>query len=408
MRRLYSLSIYFYSLAIRLATFKNKKAKLWVEGRKNTFDFLTKKCKDNQEIIWIHCASLGEFEQGRPLISSIKERKPEYKILLTFFSPSGYEIQKNFALADIITYLPIDTISNAKKFIHIVQPKYIFFIKYEYWFNYINEAFKQKIPFYIVSSIFRKNHYFFRFYAKWFQKNLNQISYFFLQNQESKDLLNSIGITQCDVYGDTRFDTVAALEKKNNPIIEKFIENSTPIIAGSTWYEDEKIIGSFIHRNKTKWIIVPHEIDEKHLNQIRNLFSQSECIFYSEITPNTIINNYKILIIDKIGILRYLYHYATIAYIGGGFGKGIHNILEAATYGLAVVFGPNYKKFQEARDLIAQQAAFSIQNEKDLENILQKLLNDTSFHLQASKAAKEYIFSQKGTSKKIFSFVFEN
>ncbi len=408
MRQLYSLFIYFYSLAIRLAALKNKKAKLWVEGRRNTFDYLIEKCKGEQQFIWFHCASLGEFEQGRTLISLIKENKPNYKILLTFFSPSGYEIQRNNTLADIITYLPIDSVQNAKKFIRIVKPSYIFFVKYEYWFNYINEAFKQNIPFYSIASIFRKNQYFFKPYAKWFRKELNKITYFYTQNQESKHLLNSIGISQCDIYGDTRFDTVAELNKKENPIIEKFIGNKPTVLAGSTWKEDEKIIASIIYSNQYKWIIAPHEVDEKHLMQLRNLFSQFECVFYSEITPEMFLENYKILIIDKIGLLRYLYYYANLAYIGGGFGKGIHNTLEAVTYGLAVVFGPNYKKFQEAHDLIKQHIAYPIRNAKELDAILQKFHNDTPFFLQISKAAKEYIHLQKGASEKIFSSVFEN
>lgn len=403
----YNIGIRLYACAIGLASLFSIKAKRWMQGRKHIFKTLTS-FKTADKIIWFHCASLGEFEQGRTLIELIKTHKPEYKILLTFFSPSGYEIRKNYAYADLVCYLPIDTPRNVKRFFSIVHPEYIFFIKYEFWFNYMQEAYKRNIPFYYVSAIFRKNQWFFTFYGAWFRKQLSKATYFFTQNETSKQLLNSIHIHQCDVYSDTRFDTVAAFTKQSDPIVEQFSANKPVLIAGSTWYEDEKIISSVVHQNEFKWIIVPHEIGEKHLQQIRTLFSEFGCVFYTEITPDRDITNCKVLVIDKIGILRTIYHYAFIAYIGGGFGKGIHNTLEAATYGLPVIFGPNYKRFQEACDLINLQSAFSIQNTNDLENILHKLIHDKLFYLKASENAQTYINTQKGASQKIYSFVFED
>lgn len=407
MHRIYNIGIHLYAYAIRVVSLVNTKAKLWVKGRKHSFESLASHCKPNDKIIWFHCASLGEFEQGRTLIELIKKNKPDYKILLSFFSPSGYEIRKNYPMADLVCYLPHDTPHNVKRFFSIVHPEYIFFIKYEFWFNYIQEAYKRNIPLYYVSAIFREKQWLFSFYAKWYRKQLSKASYFFTQNETSKLLLNRIGIHQCEVYGDTRFDTVAALSKQSDPIIERFSANKPLMIAGSTWLEDEKILSKVIHSYDYKWIIVPHEIGDKHLTQMRELFAKFACLFYTKITSDTDITDSKVLIIDKIGILRYLYHYASMAYIGGGFGKGIHNTLEAATYGLPVIFGPNYKRFQEACDLIDRQAAFSIQEAKDLNLILHKLLHDNTFYKEASKEAKDYVNTRKGSSEKIFSFVFK-
>ncbi|NLJ83270.1 MAG: 3-deoxy-D-manno-octulosonic acid transferase [Bacteroidales bacterium] len=405
MRFFYNLSIKLYTSAIYIASLKNKKAKLWIKGRKNLFKDLENKCKNKQHIIWFHCASLGEFEQGRPLIEMIKKEKPETTILLTFFSPSGYEYRKNYALADIITYLPADTSRNAKKFLSIVQPKHIFFIKYEYWFNYINEAFKQKIPFYMISAIFRKNQRFFAPYGFWFRKELSKITHFFLQNEESKKLLNSIHITQCDVVGDTRFDTVSELSPYKDSIIDSFCEHQEVFIAGSTWKEDELMLKSHIKNRDVKWIIAPHEIYQERISQIKTFFDSLGCISYTEAHKITNFNPYKILIIDKIGMLKNIYHYGKIAYIGGGFGKGIHNVLEAATFGKPIIFGPNYKHFKEANDLVEKRVAFSVRNDNELITTIKNLSQPTLLQ-KTSDAARTYIDTHKGASKKIFSFVF--
>lgn len=406
MRLIYTFAIGLYEFLIRIASIRNKKASLWVKGRKNVFNELSLKCKSSDNFIWIHCASLGEFEQARAFIELLRERKTDFKILLTFFSPSGYEVRKNYPSVDVITYLPIDTPKNVKKFLSIVHPKYIFFIKYEYWFNYINQAYKQHIPFYVVSAIFRKNQRFFKFYGFWFRKELKKITYFFTQNDESKRLLNSIDITQCEVYGDTRFDTVSTLQAVRYPIIDKFCENNRIMIAGSTWFEDEKLLYDYINNNTYKWIIVPHEINEAHLEKIKYLYKDLGCVFYSEVSPTTNFSNAKILIVNAIGILRTMYHYAEVAYIGGGFGKGIHNVLEAATFGKPVIFGPNFKNFREACELIEKNAAFSVTNQNELSTIFTKLNQEEDLLLHASKTASNYVLSQIGASQKILSAVF--
>ena len=407
MRILYSIVIHLYISAIYIASHKSNKAKLWINGRKNTLNDLKEKCKDKKNIIWFHCASLGEFEQGRSLIELIKKEKPEYTILLTFFSPSGYEIRKNYPYADIISYLPADTCRNSNRFLEIVKPKFIFFVKYEYWFNYIHEAHKQHIPFYIISAILRKNQRFFKFYGFWFRKQLSKISYFFTQNEETKKLLKSIHITQCEVFGDTRFDTVSELSPLIDSKIEKFIDNKQTFIAGSTWYADEKIIASFMNEHDSKWIIAPHEIHQEHLQQLQTLFSKYGCLLYTDIFENTNFADSKVLIINTIGLLKGIYHYGKVAYIGGGFGKGIHNVLEAATFGKPIVFGPNYKHFREACDLIEKKAAFSIHNESDFSKIMNIFIQDSIFIEKASLTAKKYVEKQKGTSERIFSFVFK-
>lgn len=403
---MYTFAIGFYSFIIRIASVKNSKARLWIKGRKNVFDELSLKCKSSDNYIWIHCASLGEFEQARAFMELLRERKPDFKIVLTFFSPSGYEVRKNYPSVDIITYLPIDTPKNAKRFLSIVDPKYIFFIKYEYWFNFINQAYKKHIPFYVVSAIFRKNQRFFKYYGFWFRKELKKITYFFTQNVESKKLLHSIDITQSKVSGDTRFDTVSTLQAVKYPIIDTFCENNRIMIAGSTWFEDEKLLFDYIKNNTYKWIIVPHEINEVHLEKIKYLYKDLGYVFYSEDSATTDFSNAKILIINTIGILRNIYHYAEVAYIGGGFGKGIHNVLEAATFGKPIVFGPNYQNFKEACELIEKEAAFSVKDENELSAILTKLNQDKELLLNASKTASDYVFSQIGASQKILSAVF--
>ncbi|MBP7101938.1 MAG: 3-deoxy-D-manno-octulosonic acid transferase [Bacteroidales bacterium] len=403
---MYTFAIGFYNLLIHIASINNEKARLWVRGRKNVFDELFLQCKSSDKYIWVHCASLGEFEQARAFIELLKQKKPEFKIVLTFFSPSGYEVRKNYPSADIITYLPIDTPKNAKRFLSIVHPQYIFFIKYEYWFNYINHAYKQHIPFYVVSAIFRKNQRFFKFYGFWFRKELKKITYFFTQNEESKKLLNSINISQCGVYGDTRFDTVSTLQAVKYPIIDSFCENNRIMLAGSSWLEDEKLLFDYIKNNTYKWIIVPHEINETHLQQIKYLYKNLGCVFYSEVSPETDFSDVKILIVNIIGILRNIYHYAEVAYIGGGFGKGIHNVLEAATFSKPIIFGPNYRKFKEACDLIAINAAFPVKDENELSAIFTKLNQDKDLLFKASNTASNYVLSQIGASRKILSAVF--
>jgi len=358
---LYNISIWLYVIAIRITALFNAKAKLWIIGREDIFQKLTKATKDEEDLVWFHCASLGEFEQGKPIIETYKQKYPTHKILLTFFSASGYEIRKNYKGADWVFYLPSDTKTNAKRFISIIKPVKVIFIKYEFWFNYMTELKKQNIPFYSVSTIFRKEQVFFKY--KWFAKQLNNVSHFFVQDKNSKELLKNIGFSNCTVTGDTRFDSVIANTQNaiSIPLIEKFSKNKTTIICGSTWPKDEAILAKYIKENPNyNYIIAPHE-----LQHISALQKQTNTLLFSK-ANNTNISNSNVLIIDSIGILSNIYQYGKLAYIGGGFGVGIHNILEAVAFGLPVIFGPNYQKFNEATELIKQKGAVSISNYTEL------------------------------------------
>lgn len=401
----YNLSILFYRLLVSIASIFNPKARLWIKGRQNIFQTIQSKIQDNNsKIIWFHCASLGEFEQGRPVIEKIKETYSDYKILLTFFSPSGYEIRKNYNKADYIFYLPIDTPSNAKKFIKTIKPSAAFFIKYEFWYNYLSELKKQNIPTFLISGIFRENHYFFKPYASWFRKQLNNFDYFFVQNKTSQNLLNSIGIKNVTISGDTRFDRVFQIAKQVNEIeiVRLFCESKKTIIAGSTWEKDEKIISAFDFSNY-KLIIAPHEIGGNHISSIETLFKSKKTIRYSSATIESI-QQYEILIIDNIGMLSSLYQYGAIAYIGGGFGAGIHNILEPATFGLPVIFGPNYSKFTEAKELIKLGGAFSINSEIEFKKSIEIISSENKLS-EASSISKNYVKQNIGATDSILNSI---
>ena len=412
MRFLYNISIYSYYFAIHIASIFNPKAKLWVRGRKNIFEILKSKIQNSESdnIIWFHCASLGEFEQGRPLIEKYKIRYPASKILLTFFSPSGYEIRKNYSGADHIFYLPIDTPSNAKKFIEIVKPSAVFFVKYEFWFNYLNELKNKNIPTYLVSGIFREDHYFFKSSGIWFRKQLNCFTHFFLQDERSQELLNSIDYKNTTITGDTRFDRVFEVSKNVREIdlVKQFVDGKKIIIAGSTWGGDEEMISNYFTNDRQlstnyQLIIAPHEIDEAHINSIIQQFNNSKCLRYSKANESNI-KEAQVLIIDNIGMLSSLYQYGMVAFIGGGFGKGIHNILEAATFGLPVIFGPNYQKFAEAKELIKLGGAFSIHDISEFEKTM-SLLNDEQVLKTASQISRMYVQGRIGASDKILNAI---
>ena len=394
MNILYTISIQLYIIAIHIAALFNAKAKLWVKGRKTIFQKLTEAIKEDQAIVWFHCASLGEFEQGKPIIEGYKLKYPNHKILLTFFSPSGYEIQKNYDVVDWVFYLSADTKKNAKKFINIVNPIKVIFIKYEFWFNYMAECKKQNIPFYSVSSIFRKEQYFFKY--DFFAKQLYNVSHFFVQDNNSKELLQKIGFSNCTVAGDTRFDSVIANTQNaiSTPLIEEFCENKTTIICGSTWPKDEAILAKYIKENPNyNYIIAPHE-----MYNISELKKQTNALLFSK-ADSTNISNSNVLIIDSIGILSNIYKYGDLAYIGGGFGSGIHNILEAVAHGLPVVFGPNYQKFKEANELIELEAAKDISNHSELETTI------LSFIDFDSSISKNYIKNNAGATEIIISSI---
>lgn len=419
MRFLYNISLHIYNALIHISASVNPKAKLWVNGRKNIFKALQSEIGNQKPvvseaepsaIIWFHCASLGEFEQGRPLMENIRKQDSNIRILLTFFSPSGYEIRKNFPGADFVFYLPIDTPFNVRKFIEIVNPKSVFFIKYEFWFNYLTELKNRNIPTYLVSGIFRQDHYFFKWYGRWFQKHLNCFTHFYLQDEASEKRLRSIGFNNTNISGDTRFDRVAEIAKSVKPIdlVEQFIMGNKVLIVGSSWVEDEKIISSYFATKKTetsnyKLIIAPHEVNENHIQSIIQQFGISKITRYSQSNSSTI-KDADVLIIDNIGLLSSLYQYGTIAFIGGGFGKGIHNILEAATFGLPIMFGPNYQKFKEASELIQSGGAFCINDVSEFEKTIE-LLSDKVVLQTASFIAKNYIKSRIGATDKILNSI---
>ncbi len=408
MKLLYLAGIYAYSLFIKAATYFNPKAHLFVKGRKNWQKTLAAKIETNARYIWIHCASLGEFEQGRPLIEAIRNHLPEYRIVLTFFSPSGYEVRKNYDQADVVSYLPLDTIKNARTFLRMVQPEKAFFIKYEYWYFYINELRKKGIPLYIVSAIFRDDQQFFKdsSWGKWYRQMLHKTTHFFIQDEKSARLLQSIGIENYTITGDTRFDRVAAIAKsaREIPIIEKFRGNKTLLIAGSTWKQDEELLASYLNKHKNlKLIIAPHEVNQINLTRLETLFNEAVLLSKAD---DEISDTCQVLIIDSIGMLSSLYRYGHIAYIGGGFGAGIHNILEAATFGLPVLFGPNYQKFREAVDLKKLGGAFPVAEYNSLEKTLLRLANNPSKREEASQLCRNYIAQNIGATNKILQEVF--
>ena len=397
---LYRFGLSIFYILMKFASLWHPKAKLWVNGRQNWEKELRKKVGKIESSVWFHFASLGEFEQGRPVLEALKKAEPETNIIISFFSPSGYEIHKNYPLALAVCYLPLDTARNAATFIEIIKPKYAVFTKYEYWFYFFRTLHQQHIPLYLISGIFRKNQAFFKCYGGFYRQMLSFITYFFVQNEESKTLLNSLGIIQVSINGDTRFDRVAenAKNKKELKEIEAFCGSSKVLVAGSTWPADEELLNSIIERyTNWKFIIAPHEIAEASLQRLEEQLL-GKTIRYSNLEVHKLTVP-QVLIIDNIGLLSSLYAYGTIAYIGGGFGKGIHNTLEAAAFGLPVIFGPNYQKFQEAKDLIELKAGFSISNQAELNDCFKLLQADTEN--SAGAKAKAYVDSHTGATVQI-------
>lgn len=406
MRVIYSFGIFLYGLLIRLASLWNEKARFWIDGRKNILSRIADDLKDNDSsIIWIHSASLGEFEQGRPLIEVLKEKHPEVKIFLTFFSPSGYEIRKDYPLADYIYYLPEDSVSNAHQLINLVKPKMAVFIKYEYWYNYMNELNKVQTPLIFISGIFRPSQPFFKFYGGWVLNHLQQATHFFVQNNDSVQLLKEVGIEGVSKSGDTRFDRVSSITSKVEPnsILEEFKNKQELFLGGSTWSPDEQIIKELhLQHAKLKLVIAPHLIDENHIIQIEDLFPDS--IRYSK-AKGADLKEIPVLIIDNMGMLSSLYQYADFAMIGGGFGVGIHNTLEAATFGMPIFIGPNFQKFQEAKDLIELRVITVIENAQELNLAVTRLLNDDTEVQSVSEQSREYVKSNTGATQLILEFV---
>ncbi len=404
---LYDFGIGFYAFVLRLIAPFHPKAKLWVDGRKNLLEQIEQTIEQGQNPIWFHFASLGEFEQGRSVMEAIKKKYPQEKILVTFFSPSGYTIRRDTPLADYVFYLPLDTVHNARRFLAIVKPKFAVFTKYEYWYHYFRELTRFKIPLFLVSAIFREEQVFFTWYGGFFRGILRQVTFFFAQNMDSVHLLKAIHIKKAGLAGDTRFDRVAELprQRKHVGAVEQFIAGTDKIlVAGSTWPEDERILADCLAEHPNwKIVLAPHEIGEGHLEQLRQVFPAA--LFYSAVAEATSVQiaAARVLIIDNIGLLSSLYAYGKIAYIGGGFGAGIHNTLEAATYGMPVIFGPKYAKFQEAIDLIELGAGFSISNSPQLTELITAFGNQEKLEI-VSRIAAAYVREKAGATQIIMKY----
>ncbi|MBP5348513.1 MAG: 3-deoxy-D-manno-octulosonic acid transferase [Bacteroidaceae bacterium] len=400
---IYSVGIYLYAGAITLASLFNKKARLLVKGHRQIFRTLQEQVDKSASYLWFHASSLGEFEQGRPLIERIHNKHPECRILLTFFSPSGYEVRKDYKGADIVCYIPFDTPLNVRKFLDAVKIEKAFFIKYEFWPNFLRGLNKRKIEIFSISSIFRDNQLFFKWYGKGYAKALTYFKHLFVQDRHSKDLLYSIGITNVSIVGDTRADRVieVAAASKQFPIIEKFVNGNPTFIAGSSWPADEELfIPYFMPKRDWKLIIAPHEIHEEHLAEIEGRLEGRDCIRLSKATIDNI-KGYDTLIIDCFGMLSSIYRYGHIAYIGGGFGVGIHNILEAAVFDIPVLFGPNNQRFREAQDLKRLKGGFEITDAYSFRILIDKFISDPGFLKKAGRNAGDYVRSNSGTSDRI-------
>jgi len=404
---LYNISIFLYSGAVKIASLFNDKARKWVDGRKNWQVLLQQAINKEARYVWFHASSLGEFEQGRPVIEEFRSKYPQYKILLTFFSPSGYEVRKNYTGADYVCYLPADTRRNARKFIDTVDPAMVFFIKYEFWFNYIEAIHKKNIPLFFFSVKFRPGQHFFKWYGGWFRSMLRKINWIFVQDESSEKLLKNAGILNASVSGDTRFDRVlsVSLQKKSFPLFAQFAENAEIMVAGSTWPPDEEMLVELINKfsGKLKFIIAPHEIHPERIRSFQQRI-QVASVKFSEANEQNI-KSAGVLIIDSIGILLHIYQYARFAYIGGGFGKNIHNILEAATFGVPVIFGPNYHKFQEAIDLIQLGGAFPVSDYKEFECIIDKLIIDNPYQEKCSAICRDFVLNSAGATPMIMEKV---
>ncbi len=397
---LYSLGIKAYYIGILIASLFSKKARAWIRGRKKIFGLIEEQVFPSDKLFWFHAASLGEFEQGRPVIEALKKSDDSINILLTFFSPSGYEIRKNYEHADYIFYLPLDTGKNASKFIKLVKPSKAFFIKYEFWYHYLAQLNAHDIPVYLISANFRQDQIFFKWYGKFFRKILFRFTRIFVQNNVSRQLLEYSGLNDITISGDTRFDRVAEIagQSKRIEIVEKFGQNSMVIICGSTWKKDEEILTGYINKDShnIKYIIAPHETGDKNIHRLERSIKKP-LVKFSSANINDI-SKYDVLIIDSVGILSSLYRYGDIAYIGGGFGAGIHNILEAAVFGLPVIFGPRHKKFQEAVDLVKLGGAFPVCSYSVLKQHFDEL-QDTSTRERAGKIAAKYVSEKQGATR---------
>ncbi|WIL18138.1 3-deoxy-D-manno-octulosonic acid transferase [Prevotella bivia] len=407
---MYNIIMYLIQFGIVVGSYFNKKLRKMLDGEREAIKQIREKVDPDAQYIWFHAASLGEFEQGRPLIEKVHKEHPEYKILLTFFSPSGYEVRKNYTGADIITYLPIDTITNARAFLRAIRPVMAFFIKYEFWYNYLHILQYRGVPTYSVSSIFRPNQIFFKWYGRNYGRVLQCFTHFFVQNEESQQLLAGIGFKNSTVVGDTRFDRVLQIKEasKQLPIVDSFVhihEEKKPLtfVAGSSWPPDEAIFIEYFNTHPSwKLIIAPHVIGEDHLKQIISLLKNKKVVRYTQ-TTETDAANADVLIIDCFGLLSSIYRYGEVAYVGGGFGVGIHNVLEAAVWSIPVIFGPNNAHFAEAQGLKHNGGGFEIHNLEDFSKYIQRFEVETNFRLERGIAGGKYVAALAGASNKVLN-----
>lgn len=419
---MYNIIILIYLTGVAIASLFSKKVKMMWQGEKKAIRTIREKMDPNARYVWFHAASLGEFEQGRPIIERFRKERPEFKILLTFFSPSGYEVRKNYEGADIICYLPLDTPHNARRFLRTIRPEMAFFIKYEFWYNYLHILRHRNIPVYSVSSIFRPNQIFFRWYGRQYGKVLKCFTRFFVQNERSRELLAKIGIHDVTVSGDTRFDRVLSIKEQSQelPIVSAFLDGKNGFVAGSSWQPDEEIFIPYMLQNNPDWklIIAPHVISEDHLKQIEALLEGKKVIRYTDARDawesaneaqrdalSKRLAEADAIIINCFGLLSSIYRYGKVAYVGGGFGVGIHNVLEAAVWGMPVIFGPNHERFQEAVALIAEGGGFSISDTHDFEILMRKFSSDPKALAEASRKAGEYVKSQSGATDAVMRVV---
>ncbi len=405
---LYNTGISLYKLGARVASLKNHKAKQMLDGQARTFDYLKERLTPGTRYIWIHAASLGEFEQGRPLIEMIKAKQPDAHIVLSFFSPSGYEVRKGYNKVDAVVYLPFDLPENVDKFINLVNPQMAIFIKYEFWGNYLKTLKRRGIPTYLVSAIFRPGQVFFKPWGGMFREVLSCFTTMFVQNAASRTLLNKIGFNNVEVAGDTRFDRVADVRNaaKDFPVVERFVSNSKfTLVAGSSWQPDEDIIVPYFNSHPgMKLILAPHEFDKERLDALLAKFKRPVSLYSCASADE--MEQCDALVVDCFGILSSLYRYGQVAYVGGGFGAGIHNVNEAAVYGMPVVFGPNHKKFREATDLIACGGGFAIDGDEAFAKVMDKMLSNKAFLEKSGTIADKYIQSHLGATDFVYANIF--
>jgi 3-deoxy-D-manno-octulosonic-acid transferase len=408
MRSIYNIGILILSALARIFSLFNSKANLWAKGQKNWAEKIRENIDPSRRNIWIHCASLGEFEQGRPFLEAIKSEIPDLKVILTFFSPSGYEIRKNYPIADYICYLPVDTEGNAEKFIHLVNPEFVIFVKYEFWNNYISGLYKKGVPLYLISAIFRPGQHFFKWYGSFFRGILKKFTIIFVQDEHSLKLLSGIGLKNILLAGDTRFDRVVQITGTAKEIreLEQFIGDEKMFLAGSSWRQDEEIISQYINKyaDKMKWVFAPHEIHASNIDRLEKLFNVTT-VRFSEFSEEKA--KARVMILDNIGMLSSAYKYAYIAAVGGGFGKGIHNILEPACWGIPVMFGPRYGNFREAVELIIEKGAMKFESFREFSTILDKWLSDGQFYLKSARSSADYTRKNTGATNLIIKEILQ-